>query len=334
MNADQPSRQGGGSNSRPTAASGSDTWSAAPPGIDTLMLRWRPDASAYESFRDTGNVAVMAGGRLQRTLPELPGVQVGVYPDGLVTAEARLAVMLDGPTSHELVTSLHLRDAVDRLRPHLERAVLSELDDAAVGRIDVAGELRFADGADGAALIAAGAVVDVPRCETTVYGLKGSRISGVTYRRLNGRSVLGRLYDKGLEAGTHERGERVRFERQMRARKSREQTVDVVAAEQVEGRLIELLAPFADAGTVVVSPTAIAAVQVLQHRVSRGEMAWTQAARLTWFVMAGADARSLMSERAYYRAAGELRRAGVTVGQLGVDAVEVPLGAYALALAA
>ncbi len=92
-----------------------------------------------------------------------------------------------------------------------------------VRRADLAGDLSFADGADGLAFLRALASLDVPRLKRDVWAV-GPRVETVYYKTPKAGEVRMRAYDKGVESGTAAPGERVRFEMQRRYRKALQMT--------------------------------------------------------------------------------------------------------------
>lgn len=87
-----------------------------------------------------------------------------------------------------------------------------------VGRADLASELRFSDGRDGVELLRAVSYVDLPWLKVGTEGGKRDSLETVSWRTVNGRSVVMRMYDKGRETGLAAPGEWIRFERQRRRR--------------------------------------------------------------------------------------------------------------------
>jgi hypothetical protein len=213
-------------------------------------------------------------------------------------------------------------------------------DDARVARVDPAGELAFADGREGLRLLRGLASLDVPHVKLGVEGIKGGNVQTVTLRSVRGKTVLGRLYDKGVESGTHAPGERVRYEAQVRSRKAREDwasAFDSAEAARLHVRHLRWFAPHNEFAIVCRR----AVVRKLNGQVARGEIAPHKAERLIgWAVLYDEHGASLRGDRGsaqerwYYRRVAELRALGVAIDRdLDEGGVVIPLGQYVRELA-
>jgi hypothetical protein len=96
-----------------------------------------------------------------------------------------------------------------------------------IRRLDAAADLRFSDGEQGLAVLDVLAQISPPRCAHGVYYSVDGRAETVVLRGYGGRRMLGRVYDKGLEAGTAPRGELIRLEDQRRFQSGRRPTADL-----------------------------------------------------------------------------------------------------------
>lgn len=96
-----------------------------------------------------------------------------------------------------------------------------------IRRLDAAADLRFSDGEQGLAVLDVLAQISPPRCAHGVYYSADGRGETVILRGYGGRRMLGRVYDKGLEAGTAPRGELIRLEDQRRFQAGRRPTADL-----------------------------------------------------------------------------------------------------------
>jgi hypothetical protein len=305
---------GGASNSRPTATS----CRPGAAGFDTVRVRLRDQDGAYDRARGSG-AALQARGELRLTRG---GVTVGAYPDGLVTVEGRLAALLHGEDDHRLLGPEALNDAP---------AAAAELfggdpRGAAIGRADLASELHFGDGREGLSLLHAASRVDLPWLKSGSEGVKGQRVETVAWRTVQGRSVVLRLYDKGVETGQAEPGEWVRLERQRRYRKDRERTVAqllaVPLAETFAGRE---LSSIVEAGTVVSVCDQVSAVECIRLAVARGEVSRSLAGSLVGFIHLGAKGVPPRTVRYW---ASALRRLGVAFDPNIGGRDVVPIGDY------
>jgi hypothetical protein len=209
-------------------------------GVDTVSyaLRPRTNDAADEiaslarrrevTHRETGEVLSMRPGPAGSVMVGQPveGMRLGVFPGvGMLFAEGRLGAMLArSPDDHSLAEparlaagSLRVLEALDGLGLDLCEST------AAVRRLDLAAELRFDRPADGLAFLRAMGALDVPRYKRDVW-LEGSRVETVYWRTPKRGVVVGRLYDKGVEAKTDPPGARLRLERQLRYAKSKQRT--------------------------------------------------------------------------------------------------------------
>jgi hypothetical protein len=209
---------GGASNSRPT-----DTNVRPRPGagFDTVRFRYREQRDVYERARASGRAAIHARGELRRVVD---GVTLGAFPSGMAYVEGRAAAILNGSEDHGLVDVSTLETAA-LAGADLVGADANSAELAALGRMDLTSELLLDDPREGVELLSAAQHVDLPWLKTTVDGLKRGVPQSVSWRTLQGRSIVLRLYDKGVETGQAPPGMWVRLERQRRARKDRERTI-------------------------------------------------------------------------------------------------------------
>jgi len=303
--------QGGASNSRPT-----DNRVSA--GVDTLRLRFRGQEGAYEAHKGLG-AAIHARGELRVTRG---GVTVGAYPDGLVTVEGRLAAMLYGEEDHRLCGPADLERAPQAVADLL--GISEGGEPAGVGRCDLASERVYADAREGRELLRAASYADVPWLKVGTEGGKRDEVQTVYWRTVRGRSVVLRLYDKGVETGQAAPGTWLRLERQRRYRKANEPTVgDVLArglATSYAGR--ELASLVVSAGEVVVCSRA-GAVAELRRLHAAGRVSGGQLHQLVAFVELGGEG---LHVRTVYRRASLLRRLGIALSPESASLSRVQLG--------
>jgi hypothetical protein len=228
--------QGGSSNSRPIPESRNRR------GIDTVRYRFRSDPCGKLRFCNSGDYQEGPPGEVYR---QADGIRIGAHHDGTLYAEGRLANILYGPNDHSLPPAIALR-AGALLASEKFGFPVDHRRHAAIGRVDVATELRFDDGNDGLAFLHALSLADVPWAKVGTEGKKRDRIETVVFRSARGRTVLMRAYDKGVESQTAAPGEIIRFERQRRYRKSVElslvRAVDLDLRSVFVGRELRSLA--------------------------------------------------------------------------------------------
>ena len=226
--------EGGASNSRPTP----ESWNGS--GIDTVKFRFRGDVAGHERFARSGPHREGPRGELYR---QEDGVRLGAYRDGTLYAEGRLAALVNGSDDHSLLPIAALHDGAAAVRERFGFQI--DATAVAVGRLDVAAELRFDDGRDGLAFLHALSQADVPWAKVGTEGKKRDRIQTVNFRSVRGRTILMRAYDKGVESDLASPGELIRFERQRRYRKHAEMSVEVATELDVArlfvGRELESL---------------------------------------------------------------------------------------------
>lgn len=302
---------GGVTNSRPTIKNRTS-------GVDTVRLRYRADNEAFHRFRQLDSFEEGPRGECWRMVD---GIRTGAYPDGLHYVEARLAALLYGREDHRLCAPEEL------VAGEKVGARLLEVDvQAAVGRYDLASELRFEQASEGLALLRAMSSLDVPWAKVGMEGYRGGAPETVYLRSLNGRTILARMYDKGVEAATDPRGTRLRFERQRRVRKSREMTVEQLLgrdlARDFVGRELAAWAFSTEAAYTVGGVPA--AIERLGELCADGKLAPLVRDRLTGFLLHRGSGYSVQS---YRRAMRELRSV-VSVDVLAADRVDVPLLGY------
>lgn len=305
--------EGGRSNSRPSP----ESWNRR--GIDTVRYRFRGAARARERFAAAGAYQEGTRGELYR---QADGVRTGVTREGVVYAEGRLAAMLHGPDDHTLLAAERLTDGAEAACEHVGIEVEGT---AAIGRLDVATELRFASGRDGLAFLHALSLADVPWAKVGTEGKKRDRIETVAFRAVRGRAVLMRAYDKGVEAGTAAPGEIIRFERQRRFRKRREPAVDQAATFNLDDVFVgRELRSLVDTSAEVVCDRwgAIDRLNELAHC----EVISSSKADL----LAGFLARPSTGYKAstLYSRWADLRRLGIIVDPLARDRAAVPVARY------
>jgi hypothetical protein len=181
-----------------------------------------------------------------------------------------------------------------------------------IGRADVAAELHYNDPAEGRAVLAAAAALDVPWWKTGTEGVRRGVPETVAWRSVNGRSVGARLYDKGVETAQAPAGMWLRWERQKRWRKSREMSPEAVASLPLErlflGREMRgLLDAAEDDVTLCGRAGAIAAVRE-EHRL--GRISWRTAEQLVGFLTLDYE-RELCSPSTWRRRHARLRSLGI-----------------------
>lgn len=298
-------------------------------GIDTVRFRWRGNPEAYRVFqrRPEGTIEGYRGERFVQT----PLGRIGAYPDGMVYMEGRAAaIVAQDREDHSLlpVQGVTAAERVARTLVQAHGAPVPSDEEARLGRIDLAAELRFSDSRAGSAFLHSLGSLDVPWCKSRVDGRKGDHIETVSFHGTRGATIYLRAYDKGVESGTARPGTRIRVERQKRYRKDKEMTsadfsnvVDIRKAYL--GREFALLADLPSA-TVCDVPAALDTLLATAKT-------WRQFERLAGYICAG-DYIEYPRDKSYARQA-ELRSLGIFVDPTQRERLEVPVGRYLETLA-
>jgi hypothetical protein len=213
-------------------------------GVDTWSPSWyvNPDGPAADWLRERGTVR---GPRGSVMLPEpVGGHRVGWFPGGLVFAEGHpdpaglcRAAELPGRGLELQESLLALGMPLPlRERPFPTLGATSE-GLAGLRRVDATVNLKMTSRAEGLAVLAGVAALlrDSPGKSEVFYG-SDRGVETVYLRGHAGKRVLGRWYDKSLEASTGPRGTILRVEDQRRwAKDSRRQVEEVTSASLRSG---------------------------------------------------------------------------------------------------
>jgi hypothetical protein len=237
--------------------------------------------------------------------------------------EGRLAALLHGEDDHRL---LGPDDFLQAPGAAAELAGLPADSVGAVGRADLASELHFADGREGLEILHAASHVDLPWLRVGTEGGKGHELQTVYWRSANGRSVVLRLYDKGIETGDAGPGEWLRMERQRRYRKDREMTAANVLAGGLRSAFVgRELAAITVAGTSITVCDPLEAVEQIREAAAKGHVGPRLARSLAGFVMLGSQHVPPRTTRRWCR---HLRLLGIALAPNEAVRSVVPLGAY------
>lgn len=306
--------EGGASNSRPTPGS----WNGS--GVDTVKFRFRGDVASHERFARSAPHREGPRGEVYR---QTDGIRLGAYRDGTLYAEGRLAALVNGSGDHSLLPIAALGDGAAAARERFGFAVDASV--VAVGRLDVAAELRFEDGRDGLAFLHALSRADVPWAKVGTEGKKRDRIQTVNFRSVRGRTILMRAYDKGVESDLASPGELIRFERQRRYRKRSELRVEDAAdfdiARLFIGRELESLSRV----TAEVVCDVWGAVDRLNELVRWGSIKASRADALAGFLVRRGEGHK---QSTWYSRWAALRELGILIDPLARERSSVLVGRH------
>jgi hypothetical protein len=284
-------------------------------GVDTWRAVFRTSFSVDEEvWRRIGQ-----GGSYLRE--DVPGYKLQWFPGyGVLCAEGH-------PNPDGLCQPWALEDAYQQLLDRLaEYGLERPTEFLGLGRLDSTVTQRFAEPREGLATLMGIAALDVPACKPKVIGKPPETVYLV---HVHGRGrVLGRAYDKGIQAGTAERGELVRLEDQRRFGSGSRPQRDRFHTEYVRGRFEHRFrALYRSAKGVKVAAVPVLAKE-LAARARAGELTHREMERMGGFILAelGGGARSAYPERTYKRRRAELREHGLVVADDFFEAVEVDLG--------
>jgi hypothetical protein len=294
--------------------------------VDTVRFRFRGDVHGHACFARSGPHFEGPRGELYR---QEDGVRVGAFRDGTLYVEGRLAAVLRRAEDHSLLPVADLLEGAELASRRFGFPVDASV--AALGRLDVAAELRFDDGADGLAFLHALSLADVPWAKVGTEGKKRDHVQTVNFRSVRGRTILMRAYDKGVESSLASPGELIRFERQRRYRKRDE--LSVAAALDLDmpglfvGRELESLVRV----TAEVVCDQWGAIDRLNELVRWGWIKPPKADALAGFlVRVGAGHK----QSTWYGRWAALRELGIVIDPLARNRSSVPVGRHLRAMVA
>lgn len=200
-------------------------------GLDTVSLAWRPASERFvDGLLAKPHRSGPGGARVFRE-PGPGNTKLIAFPGyGVVSIEGRCgAILSDRESDHTLCAPADVvhAEAVGRLAFGLLAGV-ELVGPAEVRRFDLAHEVRFVDGLDGVSFLKSCAGMTAPRRKTWL-GINGGTVETVYFRQAKSNVVTERIYDKGVESGSHGRGQRIRIEAQRRPEKAKRYAPDVFA---------------------------------------------------------------------------------------------------------
>ena len=203
---------------------------------------------------------------------------------GLFWWEGRLDALLTDSES-----GWNLRPARDL--PEAERvaaAALSELAGERMGceeagevrRFDMAYEFGFEDAGDGLAFLRTAAGMCPARRKVDTWCGSDGQPQTVYWRRERSGAVTERLYDKGLESGSHGPGVRLRYEAQRRPVKSQRMRPAVLAGSDLGAEYGSSINAYMEGGEAVIAAGTDATIEHLVGAAARGEISMAKAERM------------------------------------------------------
>lgn len=324
-------------------------WSVAGHGIDTVAFGWY-DADTVDAIRALASDGVIdaSTGRRQRSdwngshmrlsIP-VAGITIGVYPGrSLVTAEARAAAMLVGHDGdHALIAPERLPEVAEGAVAALASIGMQVVGPTLVRRLDLAGELWFAEPADGLAYLhACQRCLHLSRLAQRTWNAKGeARLQSIAWQTPSRNRTQLRMYDSGAKHGGSPIGQLLRVERERRWPSNRRQTPEQVLAGGLSRVFCGPMRSWlAGAPTAIVTTAPTAAITDLFDRVRRGELPRRTAEALIGNVVMLTSGGDLLSPLDRQRRARRVRRAGIALdvcGDPGAAIVDVRSPLVALA---
>lgn len=299
-------------------------------GVDTCSIAFRPSAQDWSDLLFAKPHRPTAAGGVIFDEPGPGGTKLGAYGRGLVFWEGRADALLT-----DRATSWGLRPAADLpMVETIARAAFGVLAGepleaaAEVRRFDLAHEFEFEDGRDGLAFLRTVAGMCPPRRKLDVWKGQDGQPQTVYVRQARSGVVTERLYDKGVESGSHRPGERLRYEAQRRPLKSKRFEPAVLATVDLGAEYGRSINAYMGTGENVVAAGPNATVEHLARAAARGDISIAKAERMVGTVALLREyGRSIYGdERKARRRLQGLREAGVALDEeLPADRV-VPVG--------
>lgn len=264
-------------------------------GVDTWKLLWHvdPDGFAADQMRSMATVKSKRGYLVPQELHGVAGHQVGFYPAaGVIYAEghpaqadalcspADLVTAFKSVEGELLEADVPLPGGLDMTDFYGERYYGF----GGVARLDSTLNLRTSSTAEGVAIMSGVAALLGQVGKQELWRQRG-RLETVTMHGHAGKRVLGRWYDKGLEAGTAPLGRLLRPEDQRRWEKSVRREVSELTPSYVRSKFHDRFVPLwrASKGVTVAGPLVIAGK--LKDAVESGAITAHAADRLAGFMV-------------------------------------------------
>lgn len=275
------------------------------------------------------------GGGVVFREPGPGGTKLGAFGRGLIWWEGRLDALLTDSESgwnlrpvRDLVAARNMAAAAFDV---LAGEPISDYEfqpEGEVRRFDLAHEFEFEEGRDGLAFLRTVAGMCPPRRKIDVWKGQDGQPQTVYVRQARSGVVTERLYDKGVESGSHPPGERLRYEAQRRFPKTSRRTPETLATLDLAAEYGRSLKTYLQGGEDVIAAGPKATVRELARKAARGELSMTKAERLVGSVefLREYGRAVYADERTARRRVQWLREAGIALeDELPSDRV-VPVG--------
>lgn len=257
-------------------------------GLDTCSIAFRVKSQDWSDLLLHKAPHVPSAGGMLLFRQKGPGdTRLGAYGRGMVWMEGRADAALTNdkdswnlrPASDLPAVAATAADAFAQLAGEPIDYGLVPLA-AEVRRFDLAHEFSFDDGRDGLAFLRTVAGMCPPRRKLDVWKGQDGQPQTIYVRQARSGVVTERLYDKGVESGSHGPGERLRYEAQRRPPKSKRHTPDVLAALDLAPEYGRSIQSYVEGNDNVIAAGPDATVHHLAGAASRGEISIAKAERM------------------------------------------------------
>lgn len=312
------------------------TAAIAASGVDTVSLAWRPTREAFfdglllNPHRPTGG-----GGQLFDTKGP-GGTRIVAYPAyGVCAVEGRLDAWMTGSA-----TAYDLRPKSDL--PHAEVVGLAMLEhlagtaafrrdecgDAETRRYDLTAEAEFDEPPAGLGFLRTFAAIVPPGRKTDTWRGADGQPQTVYYRTGKRGVVTERIYDKGVESGSHPAGLRIRIEAQRRPPKSKRMRPGVIAGGDLAGDFGRSMEAYVRGNENVIAAGTDGALRHLATKAAAGEMSIAKAERMigTVAVLREFGRGFYPDEQQSRRRLRQLRETGLALDEELPPGAVVPVG--------
>ncbi len=262
---------------------------------------------------------------------ELPvaGIRFAVHrATGVVTAEARLIVMLTGRCDdRRLVHPEHVIAGAASALAALKTLGVETDGPAYLRRLDLAAELMFPDAADGLAFLAAcERGLQLPRLKQVLRRAAGqARLESIEWQTPKGSQTRLRLYDAGVRHETNRPGERLRLERQQRWQGQKTPRPEWLSAADLARLFRAPLESFLRQPHTIEVATPAEAVVLLFEKARSGVITRRKAESLSGKISTLAWGDDLLSQHDRALRLRELKRAGIAPNLAGGSSTVIDL---------
>lgn len=304
-------------------------------GVDTWSVSWYMESDSFASHA-MERLATEPGPR-SKLIPEaICGHRVGWFPGaGLMFAEGH-------PSEEGLCAPGALPEAHRRLcealqdygivlpigrAPRIPRKGAAVVGgEAGVRRLDLTVDLQFDSAGEGLAALSGIAALPLSRTATTIHReVGGRRVETVYLKGPAGKRVLGRVYDKGVESGTAERGRLIRPEDQRRFQRAARVSPQAFTPEAVKGLFQRRFVGLWKATEGVTVASVLPLAQKIARLRDAGKLTQRQAESLAGYLLLDAAEEDDNTRRTAFRRRALARQFGLVLADGTVEEVEVDL---------